>query len=294
MKFQYGSDFHADMQWKRRDLLLYIKGDIQECFPWAEHKTADVLVINGDTSNYHELTGKVLLEALKYWPTVIFTDGNHDHYDNSYNDRTVGDDVEYFTELAKNNPGLHYLNGKGTGVLIDGTLFIGACGWYNWMSCEGISREIQHERWKKEINDAKCIRFNVASYPDRLAYRHANELREMVAEAQTNPDVKNIVILTHTVPHIKGVVPMGHQWWPLNGSYHNTFMEQVWTQPHDKVKFWLFGHTHEFYDFLAEDILFKSNPRGYAGEKRTKDFETFVELDTEEQKFFSAFGEIEQ
>lgn len=268
------SDFHVEMN-LLTDQLARWKNKKIESYQWADQKKSDSLIIAGDVANNYLLTIQVIMEAKQYYDRVIFVDGNHEHYSNIGHGLTVSQTNQKFIDLAQNNPGIHYLNGKNHSIEIDGTLIIGFNGWYNFLSCQNKSRDEQHAIWKEQMNDRRYIRFD--KYPDIMAWDQAEELMAMVQEANSNDMIKDIIVVTHTVPHIKGVVPPGHHWYATNGSYHNTYMERVWFGQH-KIKTWVFGHTHNFHDFDDCGIRFITNPRGYMNEKRDKAFPGLIIL----------------
>jgi len=72
-------------------------------------------------------------------------------------------------------------------------------------------------------------------------------------------------------------------------------MRNVWTAPgSEKIKAWVFGHTHWQYDFITQGIRFVTNPRGYRSERRkTGGVQGLKQIDTDELQIGSAFGEIE-
>ena len=257
----------------------------------------------GDISNSLEYTTSVLREAIDYYDEVIFTDGNHEHYSN-YIDKTgnttVVSDMDYFRGLADEYVNLTYFDGRDT-KQIGGTLFVGANGWYDFTMAVGIHTKDQYRAWQQGSNDPVCIRFGKKNKPQKLAERQADQIAQYVKDAQDNDEIEEIVVVTHTVPHLKGMIPdITHPWYTLNGAYGNGFMSRVWaSDPNNKIKVWVFGHTHYLYDFVAEGLRFVSNPRGYRGEKQWTDgsrsvFSGVKQLDTQEPLIESVFGEIER
>ena len=301
MKFDLISDFHVEMNIMNKDTRTW-KDDDPIFYAWDQDKKSDVLVVAGDISNSLEYTTFVLREALDHYPEVIFTDGNHEHYSN-YMDKTGGtnvtSDMNYFRKLAGDYPNLTYFDGDQT-KQIGSTLFIGANGWYDFTMAVGMHTYEQRRAWKTGSNDPRCIRFGKKNKPDKLARRQADQLAQHVKDAQDNDEIEEIVVVTHTIPHLKAMISdITHPWYQLNGAYGNGYMSRVWaSDPNNKIKLWVFGHTHYLYDFVAEGFRFVSNPRGYRGEKQWSGggravFSGIKQLDTQEVLVKSAFGEIE-
>lgn len=286
MKFDLISDFHVEMNNpnQREPGDTRPREEIPFYYPWDRQKQSDVLVIAGDTSNTPDNTIRVLDEARRYYETVIFVDGNHDHYVGYREpDRTVGVNTTFFQNYVYGHAGIEYLDGLHT-VLFGDCLFIGANGWYDWKTHPYSSREQQHQDWKRDMNDSRCIRFDPEGYPDKLALLQAERLAKHVEEAQEDDAIRQIVVVTHTIPHRYGLISDSHPWAYLNGSYLNTEMRRVWEADRaGKIRNWVFGHTHFFYDFMAEGgIRFTTNPRGYRGEERSQSFPGIRQIDTEE------------
>src|SRR5690606_25835364 len=117
---------------------------------------------------------------------------------------------------------------------------------------------------------------------------------------QDDNDVKRIVIVTHTVPHERGLVWSNANlaWNLLYGSYHNTNMILVYAADRKhKIIHSVFGHTHSYNSFMVDDIWFVSNPLGYSKSEQDH-FENWkmLQMDTSDVpgKFISAFGDVEE
>lgn len=288
MKFDFISDLHVEFNQAWADNPEY--DGVSAIYPWHLEKKSDVLVIAGDCANDPFTTLGVIEEAKQFYDHVVFTDGNHEHYNGrSSRKPSVSTNNHLFTQYMLDEQTVTYLNGD-TWLEYENTLFIGANGWYNWTAHSWTSREQQRSFWKRDMGDAHCITFDENEEPDILANRHADQLRQAVMGAQDNDDIHEIVVITHTIPHRSGMVPDNHEWGYLNGSFHNTLMEQVWQfDEKKKIKFWGFGHTHFHYDFVDWDIRFVNNSRGYSQERRNERFGGIMQIDTSE-KLQSAFS----
>lgn len=263
LEFDLISDFHAEMNRPWEEYPNY--DGWHTYYPWHLEKQSDVLVIAGDCSNDPSTTCAVLGEAASVYPHVLFVDGNHEHYIGyTHRDATVGVNQQWLRDFAAEHANVTYL--EETGITRFGsTAFIGCNGWYDWMGYHLASREQQRAYWKKDSNDSRCIRFD--KMPDKMARYQADQLRLRVEELAQDDTIERIVVVTHTIPHTRGLIPHNHPFGYLNGSYTNTAMEQVWlANGHEKITAWVYGHTHFHADFDAEGIRFINNARGYRGE----------------------------
>ncbi len=290
MKFDQLSDFHVEHSKPNCDLPGWEEGDAF-LYPWDKKKQSDILILNGDCSNSVKNTLLVVYEAAQYYENVLFTDGNHDHWCGSddpsrYN---VGNNMQAFRKFARETENVHFLDGESEFVQ-DGTLFIGACGWYDFKMIEGYTFHQQYINWKKNWPDALYSVFGKKK-PQHLAYQHASLLSRQVLRAQEDDSIKEIVVTTHTVPHELGLIQdQTHPWYYSNGAFGNSLMRWVWEADFKhKIKVWTFGHTHFQYDFVDHGIRFLTNPRGYSSDKyKPRDV---IQVDTEYGE--SAFGEVE-
>ncbi len=302
MKFDLISDFHVEMNVGWNTTQLYTKGDPLH-FAWhrARNEGSDVLVVAGDTSNFHEFTRDVIVEAAGYYEHVVFVDGNHEHYSNYRNKWTVYRDEEWFANQFNHRnkvvDNVTYLIGQTT-YKVGRTLFIGANGWYNFLFTHGAHPKQQQRDWRMQSNDPNCIRFGKKHRPEKLARRDVDTLKDHVYWAQYDETIDEIVVVTHTLPTETAFMQFAmptHPFFALNGAYCNNWMSEVWeADTAGKIKTWCFGHTHERRDFFENGIRFVCNPRGYRGEKKwnNEGFRGVEQIDTEETPG-SAFGEIE-
>ena len=205
MKFDLISDFHVEMNVMNKDTRTW-KEDDPIFYAWDQDKKSDVLVIAGDTSNSLEYTTWILRETLDHYNEVIFVDGNHEHYSN-YKDKTGGtnvtSDMNYFRKLA-DDWSITYLDGERT-KQIGSTLFIGANGWYDFTMAVGMHSHEQYRAWQQGSNDPRCIRFGKKNKPAKLARRQADYMAQHVKEAQDNDEIEEIVVVTHTIPHMNSL-----------------------------------------------------------------------------------------
>jgi predicted phosphodiesterase len=295
MQFSYISDIHIEMNRNWVDDPAY--DGVGNIYPWHLESESDVLIIAGDCSNSPYTSMEVVEEASHHFEHVIWHSGNHEHYSNSRTKTTVGNDNRLFIKQADESNNITYLNDGHNDIQIGDTLFIGANNWYDWTSHQGYARGMQMEFWKQNMNDAKTIRFDKGGFPDKMARRQSERLRERVVQAQGDDSVKEIVVTTHTIPERSLGYPDNHPVGYLNGSYTNMLAQQIAiADKAGKIKVWLYGHTHRLEDRVMDGIRYVNNARGYYAHiksRRENDFTGIKMIDTSEVMIGSAFGEID-
>ncbi len=286
------SDFHVEHHtpykhnpgWKEGDPYLY---------PWDKEKKSDILILGGDCSNSVRNTETVIFEAAQYYDHVLFLDGNHEHWCGR-TDRTrynIHNNMAAFRKFAKKHDNITYLDSESNFVR-DGVMFIGGCGWYDFKMIEGYTFKQQVNYWKKSYPDYAESAFGPNTMPWKLAYAQASNMARQVLKAQDNDDIKEIVISTHMVPHISGLVNDSHPCYHMNGAFGNSLLRWVWEADFkNKINVWTFGHTHFTHDFVEEGVRFVCNPRGYGGERWKNSQRHILQIDTGELSR-SAFGDI--
>jgi len=259
MKFDLASDLHVDFY---------------SPMHWDELKTPDVdtLIIAGDASNNIEEVANVMYEAKKHYKNVAYVDGNHDHYNcnipkSDY--KSVSENMNYLFSMATAD-NWTYLPFRD--LRLDDTVFIGNNGWYDWNAGDKrYTKEHYRNAWINYISDSRLVKFN--KEPDILAEKFALELYDKVQIYAADPTVKNIVIVTHTLPIHSALVTKTENslndvaWNQLNGCFYNSHMDNVhMNNKSRKIKYWVFGHTHFPKHIESNGIKFVCNPKGYPTE----------------------------
>jgi predicted phosphodiesterase len=277
MKFDLWSDLHIDTQ-------------NQPGINFTPQ--ADVLIIAGDISNNYLQANHMLESVASFYKLVIAVRGNHEYYEN----KTPMDVVDNMGPNADNVVLLTY---KRPFYFHKKTMFLGLTGWYDFnFPGIGMSFDEQKELAHDVSPDMDCINFaycdGETTSPEQLAKEHVNMLANQVrvanfSFADENIDtVEEIIVVTHTVPHVKGVVPPTHPYANGNGSFYNSQMHKVWeADKNHLISTWCFGHTHFAHDFSDHGIRFICNPRGRWEEQQARGKQSFpVTIDTETEKAY--------
>jgi Icc-related predicted phosphoesterase len=255
MKICFVSDLHADI-------------GSQPSIQWPD---ADVLIIAGDTANSLGEIDNFFRKNSRKWtfPDVVTVDGNHEHYSNAPQRRTVAQTNDRLAELLPQ--GVHFLPSMGA-VKIGDYYFIGRNSWYSFDS----SGDPINNRaiWRQEMNDDKWIGFykldedqNFQPQPWELAERHAFEIRQLIVDTIEADPAAMFVVVTHTAPHREMLIQRP-EYLRTNPFYVNTRMEQVMTDFSERIVVWAHGHTHHRSEKTLNDVYVVANPRGYPGENR--------------------------
>ena len=280
------SDIHSDI-WK------YYTGNVVN-IDGFKNEGSNILVVAGDTgNNVPETIEFIRNECRSNYDRVIFIDGNHEHYNYSGD---VEDAMADFVDFSENEDGVDFLYGKNT-VLIGDTLFVGANSWYDFRIGEPeFTVSDSQFAWMNQSNDSRYIttKLNKGSrvaFPKFLCDLHVSYIEKVVADAQDNDDIHNIVVVTHASPLKRMAVPHGHHGTPLMGAYGNvTAKEKILeADKKNKINYWFFGHVHSRDMTVDNNVCYMTNCLGYPGEDKRKF--SMLQVDVTE-KYRSAFEDM--
>lgn len=254
MKFKFDliSDLHNDT-WSQNDKIN-----------WEGLGTSLVAVVLGDVSNNIDDTYETVVDISKYYKYVVYVDGNNEHNGQL--------NIQERTYLLKNKLSkYHNISVLNRGaIIIDGVAFVGANGWWTFNFCEpDISREecylyfLQHGYYGQEF----------ISEVLKTAKDDATILCEIVSKLNTDPAVKEIVMVTHTSPFKNfNYIPEGYH--PANyGRCGSSFLSTVFGfDPKEKIKTWCFGHLHTEIDQTIHGIRYICHPRGRSEDSPSNKF----------------------
>ena len=249
--FDIVSDLHID-QWSHKYINKYPCGKISE-FPLKFDKiNSDYLIVAGDISDDLNESINYLNEIAQYYKKILFIDGNHEHvhkYPKLY-------DTQYINKLISNDK-IVYL--PTTPYKINETLFIGCCGWWDYNNENNINIEnYTHyfDNWIPEFTKEDNIEFinNVI----KRAKEEYIYLNNILQKYENDDTIENIIIITHTLPHIKYCDNNSNT--DNSSSQYNTQFEKLFT--YKKISKWIFGHTHKIWEDTINNIEIICNPRG--------------------------------
>jgi len=250
MRILYFSDLHMEFPRMGSHLLP----------PLPDPSTYDVVVAAGDIS--YELQGVRWLE--RFFPQdkpIIFVPGNHEYYTNDFDEVSAAFD-SYEGRVHLLNPGQ---------VEIDGYTFICATMWSD-LKLQGF---VELEDW--EVSRA-IADFKWGFTPERMKKIHEGETRFVEQALQWQAATKELdktIVVTHFVPTQRAIHPrwLANDQWRSGKSMNPYFTnDQDWLMEAYGPAAWIFGHTHDRYDFVhPSGVHVVGNPFGYVGE--TPNFE---------------------
>lgn len=280
LKFDFCSDLHVDA-WHQTTQLYDPQGPRRWdgkpheshflYVDWEYYKQdgSRVLIVAGDVANCLADTISVIKDGACAYDHVLFVDGNHEHYQSS-----VQGDVDLTHQVIKDSlrefPNAVHLDGE-TSLKVDNTLFVGACGWYDWQAFvdKGVSAEEAKFHWSTRNNDSRRVDYGRFKDPSSLAMHHSELLRSQVLAAQDDDTIEHIVVITHTSPRseLNPWIDGDDGWNTLTPSYINTGMDRVRAvDTKRKIRHWIYGHTHERQSIDIDGVMYSNNARGYPRE----------------------------
>ena len=244
MKFDLVSDLHKDF-WGE-----------QEQVNWEGISTSLVSCVLGDISFDSNKTYKTIVDISKHYKYTIFVDGNHEH-NNQCGFQEHNQQLK--NELSKYQ-NIIFLNRSA--IVIDGTAFVGANGWWTFDFMEpSISKD---EAYMYLANN------NIFSEPFmhevyNTAREDAHVLCEIIAKLTLDTAVNEIVILTHTSPNITFMdFDNFENQHPVEFSRcGNSSLSKILDfDINNKIKTWCFGHVHQEFDQVVNNVRYVCHPRG--------------------------------
>lgn len=252
--FDLVSDLHID-QWDRKMEIKYPCGVVKHYPYFPKNPQNKLLVVAGDVSDSLENTITYLNDISKYYQKILFVDGNHEHvnrYPELYSQQEINEQIKKL-----NNDKIIYLSNQP--FQHNNTLFVGMCGWwdYNNDNEESINNNLNYfDNWISHLgkNDTRLFINNVIE----RAHQEYQQLVKLIADANNNDEIKNIIIVSHCVPKeiycIKDSIDTQY-----NSHISELLNDNILTS---KISHWLFGHIHHNVMDMANNIKFIAHPRG--------------------------------
>jgi predicted phosphohydrolase len=251
MRIRYLSDLHLEFL-KPKAVYKFLE---QISLP----KSNEICVLAGDIGNIH--TSKECYDIFikfiskNFKKTFVIT-GNHEYYNKTY---TIPETDIIMSSYFKQFDNISLLN--NTFELYDNHCFIGSTMWSN----------ITDFRYK--INDVKKIpNFNCTDY---------NQLNSSCVDFLKNSISKNdnCIVITHHMPS-ESLIHQKYKTLEMQ-LYNKWFycdMDDVIKNNKDKIKAWIYGHTHTPLDATLDKVPVICNPIGYPNENTYSDFSKTIEL----------------
>jgi hypothetical protein len=167
-------------------------------------------------------------------------------------------------------PNVTFLGAEGASLRVGGTLFVGACAWWDFQfAAPECDPDACRERFKDValaeawfVGNSEDGDFDQAVL--KAAHRDYSRLADAIIAAQSDDSVAQIVVATHTVPHRsllqKGIYPKN----VADAAYYgSSLMERIPAlDSRRKIALWVFGHSHAGGNLRIGHILYRGHPRG--------------------------------
>lgn len=203
-------------------------------------------------------------EEFTKYGKVIYVAGNHEHYNNSYDDTHA--------RLRREMPdNVHFLEAES--VQIEDVHFFGGTFWTDMNKYDPITMSVL----KQGMADFSAIKhghsikvetaYGDAYYTNKFTPSFAAEifkdtiglLKDFLDEHAND----KVVVVSHHAPSPLSINMKYIDEFHMNGGYHSNLTEFI--LDHRQIKYWFHGHMHDPVDYMIGTTRVVSNPRGYAG-----------------------------
>lgn len=259
IKFDAISDIHLDFWAKWESNMLKnekaLDNFIEKLLP--ENKN-ELLIIAGDLGHTNK-QNKIFLEKLsKEYKKILLVPGNHDYYMVSRNisGKFNNNSIKRWENMKE------LINEIDNVIVLEGDIYeyqgikFGGCGmWYDFTFSQkvwGHSYEMIKSQWKSVSNDSVLIK----GLPFRtleMFEKEKNKFESIIDDSD--------ILITHVPPDFKQppkyAMEQSNSFYYFNG---DPYIDKI------ENKLWLFGHTHERYEYEAYGCKMMCVPLGYKGE----------------------------
>jgi len=248
MKVRYFSDLHLEFIKPHK-----IKKFIQK-IPSGNN---EICILAGDIGNPYQENYDIFMNFIsKNFKKTFYITGNHEYYNKT---KTIQETNEFLENYFQQFDNISFLNNKYENY--ENNCFIGTTLW----------TKITDPTYK--INDTNSI-----PNFDYIEYNKLNMLSvEFLQDAlQKN---ENCIVITHHMPSSSLIdikyktlqMEPYHQWFYCN-------MDELIETNENKIKYWIYGHTHTPSNVIKNEIQFLCNPIGYPNENKILDFQSSFEM----------------
>jgi predicted phosphohydrolase len=219
----------------------------------------EICILAGDIGNPYQSNYDIFMKFIsKHFKKIFVIAGNHEYYNKT---KTMQETNEFMKEYYKQFHNISFLNNNYE--IYEKYCFIGTTLW----------SKITDPNYK--INDVYKI-----PHFDHIEYNKLNKICVEFLE-DTLRNNENCIVITHHMPSsslidIKYKTPNMlpyNQWFYCN-------MDKLIKTYVNKIKCWIYGHTHTPSNVVIHRIPFLCNPIGYPNENKNLNFECKLEIDS--------------
>lgn len=225
-----------------------------------------VLVLAGDIFDKSTSASAVFKAFKEFYDEVIYVYGNHECYVYDKTMFSTEEKLGYIRESANAN-GIHML--EGTTITLNGVSFGGSSAWYDFSYGYNYGKDFgsMYTLWRNYMSDGHMVadymlapmaysssRVNVLDFE-----RFLGDRMQQVRNIPENTDV----VITHVAPSVPSTLPDEYK----NETTGFYFFDGEKEIERINPKLWIFGHTHNVYNYKVNDTTLLCNPFGYQGER---------------------------
>jgi predicted phosphodiesterase len=243
LKIKYISDLHLEFV-KKNKIPRYLK---------QIKPDADICILAGDVGNPKEDHYKETMDYMteNFEKTFVIT-GNHEYYGSS-----IEETDDYLTNFFKKYENISFLNNKSE--YYKGKHFIGTTLWSH-IKDNGYF-----------INDLKNIKDMTLEKYNNMNKKNVKYLEENIKDGEDH----NTIIITHHMPSYELIDPFYKKKYGVYNQWFYCDMDKFIKS--NKIKYWIYGHTHIPNECIKDDTTFLCNPIGYPRENLKINFnKTFL------------------
>ena len=249
MKLRYLSDLHLE----------FIKPNkIEEFIRKIPSGIDEICILAGDIGNPYQLNYDIFMKVMsKNFKKTFIISGNHEYYNKT---KTLQETDEFMKKYFQKYNNISFLNNNYE--IYNNYCFIGTTLW----------SKITNPLYK--INDVYEI-----PHFDYIQYNRLNMLSVDFLENSLQNN-NNCIVITHHIPSndlidikykTKKMLPY-NQWFYCN-------MDELIENNKNKIKCWIYGHTHTPSNIIINKIPFLCNPIGYPNENVNLNFNSTITFD---------------
>ena len=217
----------------------------------------EICILAGDVCNPYQSNYDTFMKFIsKNFKKTFVIPGNHEYYNKI---KTIEETNDYLKEYFNKFNNISFLNNSYE--LYNGYCFIGTTLW----------SKIINPKYK--INDV----YNIPHF-DYIQYNRLNMLSVDFLE-DTLKNNKNCVVITHHVPSdtLIDVKYKTQKMMPYNQWFYCN-MDELIIRNTNKIKCWIYGHTHTTSNVKINGIPFLCNPIGYPNENENLNFQSTIKM----------------
>ena len=252
MKIRYFSDLHLEFI-KPNKLEKFIKK-----IPIHVDSIDEICILAGDIGNPYQSNYNMFMEFIsKNFKKSFVISGNHEYYNKT---KTIPETNKFLTEYFEKFDNISFLNNNCEKY--ENHCFIGTTLW----------SKITNPEYK--INDV----YKIPQF-DYIEYNRLNMLSVDFLE-DTLKNNENCIVITHHVPSnsLIDIKYKTQDMLPYNQWFYCDMDEMIDTNK-DKIKCWIYGHTHAPSYNIINGIPFLCNPIGYPNENSKINFQKNIIID---------------